>query len=532
MIYLSQESGKMKTNMALIEVPELKVTYDVNGRKEVYCAVRTDYPKQSQLIVAGILRHLGNVAIVDMKLGESEREEFFKEFQYGKGTIKCYRKGAGFESAGAAIKASDILVLTSNFTRSSGIVVDFIKYAKSVNPRIKIIVGGSDATPRPEHYLKNGADIVVLGEGEYILPRLVQAVTKNRPLEGITGIAYGQNGSVRHNSRNPATDRVNVDDIPLPALDLVERHLENYVEAFEGPLPENVKTPIGILETSRGCMEACSFCTTPHLRKDYRFMSTGRIKEWLGHFKKFGIETLVLMEDNLLSRLRFPDGRKKVMELFNLLRDCGFAWEFGNGLEIGKFMSEGRIDHELIDKMFYHDVRDGQYLGCYRLYTPLESLHQEPDKVHKKLRPYDQELGILEAIAATQIPMMTFGIIIGRPDDTDETLKLTEKRCLEIKRLVEARGVDAYFTPYLNTLFPGTADYEKYRTLLKYDIENFPELYHFHTAGMQTENFAPERLTILKRELEERINGPEARRFWGSTGKYYFKRHGWNMPAR
>ncbi len=518
----------MKTNITLIEVPELKVTYEINGREEVYSAVRTHYPKQSQLVLAGILRHLGAVKIIDMKLEAPEREELFKEFRYGDGIIKCYRKGASFESTAAAIVASDILILTSNFTRSSGIVVDFIKYAKNVNPGIKIIVGGSDATPRYEYYLKNGADAIVLGEGEYILPKAIHAITGNMPLERITGIAYSQNGSIRHNARNPITDKVNVDDIPLPAFDLVDCNLENYVEAFEGPLPENVKTPIGILETSRGCMEACPFCTTPFLRKGYRFMSTERIKEWLEHFKKFGIEAIILMEDNILSRMSLKNGRQKVVELFDLLKEYGFAWEFGNGLEIGKFMVDGQIDSELIGKLFYHEIKDGKYSGCYRLYTPLESLHQEPNKVYRKLRPYDQELEIVEAIASTGIPMMTFGIIIGRPDEDEESLKLTEDRCLEIKRLVEAKGVDAYFSPYLDVLLPGTIDYEKHKPLLKYDIERYPELYHFHTATIQTKSFTPERLTLLKRELEERLNGAEARKFWGSTGKYYFKKHGWN----
>lgn len=516
----------MKPNIALVDIPELKVTYEAAGREEVYSAVRTHYPKQSQLILAGILRSLGNVKIVDMKLQESEREELFKEFRYGDGKIKCYRKGAGFESVKAAIAESDILVLTSNFTRSSGIMRDFIKYAKTVNPDAKIIIGGSDATPRYDYYLKNGADVVVLGEGEHIAPNVILALTGNRPLEQLTGIAYIRDGSIKYNARNPVTDKVDVDDIPLPAFDLVDRYLEKYVEAFEGPLPDTVKTPVGILETSRGCMEACSFCTTPALRKGYRFMSTERIEGWLEHYKKFGIETLVLMEDNVLSRLAFPNGRQKLIELFDLLEEYGFAWEFGNGLEIGKFMVDGRIDMELIEKMFYHGIKGGKHVGCYRLYTPLESLHLEPNKVHRKLKPYDQELEIIEAIASTGIPMMTFGIIIGRPDDDEESLKLTEERCLEIKRLVEAKGVDAYFSPYLDVLLPGTPDYGKYEKFLKYDIERYPELYHFHTSTIQTKSFAPENLTVLKRELEERLNGSDARNFWGSTGKYYFRKHG------
>ena len=522
---LLQLSGKMKTKISLIEVPEVKVSYESGGREEVYSAVRTNYPKQSQLITAGFLRDLGDVKIVDMKIRDSNREELYKQFPYGDGKIKCYKKGASFESLENIVKDSDIIGLTSNFTRSAGLVIDFIEYAKKINSKAKIVLGGSDATPRYEYYLRNGADIVILGEGESIGPKVIQAISKSRPLDDLSGIAYKDGDAIKYNPRNSLTDKVNVNDIPLPAFDLVGSDLEKYTEAFEGPLPSNVKTPVGILETSRGCAEACPFCTTPSLRKGYRHMSTERIEELIKHYKKFGIETLILMEDNILSRLTLPNGREKVIEMFNLLKQNGFAWEFGNGLEIGKLMNNNRIDEELIEKMFYHDAQDGKYIGAYRVYTPLESLHQEPNKVYKKLRPYDQELEIIKAMASTRIPMMTFGTIIGRPNNDDKaSLKLTEERCLEIKKIVEEKGVQTYFTPFLNILLPGTPDYKKYKHVLKYDIEEYPELYHFHTATLKTKDFTPAELTVFKREMEERINGSEARKVWGSTGKYYFKK--------
>ncbi len=514
---------KLKPKISLIEVPEAKITCVLDGIEEVYSAVRTNYPKQSQLIVAGFLKDVGDIEIVDMKLLNPEREELYKEVPYGNGTIRCYRKGASFESVKDKLSDAGILGLTSNFTRASGIITDFIRYSKEVNPEAKIIVGGSDATPRYEHYLKNGADVVVLGEGEHIGPRVVKAIIEDKSLSDISGVAYKKNNTIKYNPRNPLIDTVNADDIPLPAFDLVMSDLAKYTEAFEGPLPEYVKTPIRILETSRGCAEACPFCTTPYLRKKYRYMSTERIKETLEHYKKYGIESLILMEDNVLSRLNLPNGKEKTIEMFELLKEYGFAWEFGNGLQISKLMNNSHIDHELIESLFYNDIKENKWVGAYRIYVPLESLHQEPDKVYRKLRPYDQELEIIEAIADTGIPMMTFGIIMGVPDDNAENLKLTEERCMEIKEIVEKKGVQTYFTPFLNILLPGTPNYEKYKHFLQYDIKEYPELFQFHTATLGIPGVTPEELTRYKREMEERINGKKARDFWGSTGKYYFK---------
>ncbi|MDO8537483.1 MAG: hypothetical protein Q7S21_01220, partial [archaeon] len=130
-----------KPRLLLIEIPEVKVTYEIDGKEEVYSAVRTNYPKQSQLIIAGMLRDLCEVEIIDMKLDDSKREELFKLISYGNGIIKCYKVGASFDSIKNKIINSDIVGLTSNFTRSAGVLTDFIKYIKNTNPKTKIIVG-------------------------------------------------------------------------------------------------------------------------------------------------------------------------------------------------------------------------------------------------------------------------------------------------------------------------------------------------------------------------------------------------------
>ncbi|VVB98887.1 Radical SAM superfamily protein [uncultured archaeon] len=515
-------SIQCRPRVSLIEVPEAKIAYLLDGKEEVYSVLRADHPKQSQLIVAGFLRDIADVKIIDMKLMARDRDELYKEFSYGDGVIRCYRRGASFESVRYEVRNSEIVSLTSNFTRSAEVVRDFIRYVKNVSSETKVIVGGSDATPRFEYYLKAGADAVVLGEGERIGPRVVKTIAAGDSLNGISGVAYSEGTLVRRNPRNPATDTVWADEIPLPAFDLVKNDLVNYTDAGQGPLPKGVKTPMGFLETSRGCTEACGFCATPALRKIYRSMSTDRIAVTLEHYEKYGIETLVLKEDNILSRLSQPNGRKKVLEMFDLLKKHEFAWEV-QGMQIGKLMSGGCVDSELVESIYYHEVRDDKWIGAYRGYVPLESLRDEPDKVYRKLKPYDQEIKIIKAISDTRIPMLAFGIIIGVPGDTKESLELTEKRCMEIKDIVEEKGVQAYFLTSLNILIPGTANYSKYGHLLQYDVEKYPELFHMYTATTGIAGLTPPELTLYKRSMEERINGKSARDFIGLEGRYYFR---------
>ena len=454
--------GGHKIRAALVDLPEIKVVYETAAGEEVYSKIVTNYMKYSQLILAGALvafqRLEVNLDIIDMKLLDPAREELYKQFKYGNGTIRCYRIGAGFGSTTERICASDVIILTANFTKTANVAIDFIKYAKKVNPESTIVVGGSDATPRYRYYLENGADIVVLGEGERILPRVVSAIEEEKPVDNLSGIAYKVYGSIRCNLRDSLADAVRASDIPMPALYLAKdnRDIKGYTELFDGPAPEAVRTPIGTLETSRGCPNACSFCTTSYLKEPYRYMSTAQIGNVLSYYELYGIRTLILTEDNLLARLNFPGGRQAVMEMFDLLREHGFAWEFGNGLETRKFMdSEGCIDRDLIAKMFYQSISDGRWTGAFRTYVPLESLHEKPEEVYKKLRPYSQELEIIKEIARTEVPIITFGVIIS-PEDTRETLELTVERCIEIKGVIEDKGVRAYFTPFIYTPLPGT----------------------------------------------------------------------------
>lgn len=429
-----------------------------------------------------------------------------------------------FDSVNQAIEKTDFVGITSNFTRSSDIVIDLVKHIKKINPHSKVIIGGIDATVRYEHYLESGADIVVLGEGEIVGPNLLLSLLNGDGPTSVGGIAYRDLGKVIFNPKIGNIGTVPIDEVPLPALDLIPEDLPKYTEAFEGPLHSKVKRPIAVLDTSRGCNHACSFCTTPFVMGNYRFMSTKRINDHLEHFKKYGIRTLSLMEDNILSRLDYPDGKQLLFEFFDLLIQYGFAWEFGNGIEIGKLVNNS-VEHDIIGKLFYRHEDNNTLVGCYRVYIPLESLHLHPETVFLKLKNYEKERAVIEAIASTGIPMMTIGIIIGSQDDTDDTLSLARERCLEIRELVESHGVDIFFTPFIDTPLPQTVNYLKNRNMITYNINEFPELYQFHTAVTKSAFFSPESLTITKRKLEEDINGIAACRHWRTTGTYYFAKH-------
>ena len=120
-----------------------------------------------------------------------------------------------------------------------------------------VILCGADATDHAEDYLKNGADYVLLGEGELTLGELLAKLTgrSDMPIENILGLAYPIDRGVRRNPRRP--DIRDLDRLPFPARDLVdmERYRSIWIERH-GYFSMN-------LVTTRGCPFHCNWCAKP-----------------------------------------------------------------------------------------------------------------------------------------------------------------------------------------------------------------------------------------------------------------------------
>ncbi len=487
-------------NITLIHCPAVKLTTDGYNLG----AVRTHFPKISQLMLAAIIEKNFpdlRVRIVDMKTLD-RREEKYKEIRYGNKTIEAYRVGLPFSELEDTITDSDALVFTSNFTQEAGVIGDLIEYGKRVNPKVKVWVGGSDAmvqrgeVDRHRYFYSRGADHVATGDGEVTLPDLIR----------------GQSSA--HNTIIPDFDQV-----PEPALHLI--NLSDYTESHEGGLPAGVTPPLMYLETSRGCRQSCDFCSTPFTKGRYRYMSTERIERTLQHFLDFGIRSLLLIEDNILSRLDLPTGRAEVLSWFALMREKGFVWEFANGVEIGKLEKDGELDEELIETMFGYDGT----VGCYRSYIPLERIDAN-ELPYRKLKAFDVQKHILLSIARKGVALLNLGVIIGNPGERADSLNRTEAKMIELKTdILDATGGRTF--PFANFFLHipicGTNDYRRFHQegRLSFDIDTHPELYNFYTSIIRGDHYTYEELTEIRRDMASRVNGHDLMHIWMHGGKYY-----------
>ena len=508
---------RKKINLKLIEVPSTSLK--INGERLGTDRVRTPIPTQPVLLpsLESGLNNLGyevNSEIINMKLGDS------KESQKGIIDLEGLQLennvlGAPFESVEGSLKEADVIGLTSNFTYSARIVRDFMSYAKKVNPKLKIVVGGADASVRQDFYLNSGADAVIGGEGEKNGPLVINALMKRNSLENIARVAFKRGNKIIKTTRGIGEEPVIMDELPLPSLDKV--NVADYTDTGEGPLVKGAYTPIWAYETSRGCKNACSFCTTPFLKPHFRKMSLEKIAQYFEHMKKAGVKTIMSQEDNPLSRMHAQNhkrdlkGRDEVLKYADLIKRTGLAFEWANGLEVGKLADEkGNPDEELINALFYHQRNpNGSFSGTYRCYIPLETITDDGIKHLKKLRPYEIERNILEAIAKTKVPMLNFGLMVGSPNETPGSINKTFERCSEIKKIIKgiSPNTGLYFNFYMYTPLPGTPDFRKHQNRIVADINSQPELWSFYVSCIQGDYYSPKDMTLLRRELSREVNG-------------------------
>jgi hypothetical protein len=503
--------------VTLIEPPGAVLQSRLSGR--TFGEVLTHFPKHSQLMIAAAIRDTLNVRIelLDMKAERRDRTEQYGSIPYGSDTLEKLMVGSPLADIHEPARASEIVGVTANYTYESGIVVRLIQYAKSANPSVKVIVGGSDATGRPEVYLRAGADVIVLGKGEETAPNVVKALIEQTPFNSIAGIAYRDSaGTIRANQRGRRSF-ANTAQLPLPALDIGEKYEWN--QAAEGGLPAGVSSKIGVLETSRGCDEACSFCATTFQIGRFRDMPLSKIKENIDHLVRNGRKTAVLIDDNILYRTKSvyggSDGRTDLIEMFNYMRELKLSWTFYNGIQFGLLEQGGVVDTTLIDAMFRNNnaTRGAHepYVGAFRAYIPLERLTEEGRLQFKKLRSFSVQDRIIHEIASRTPVGLNLGFIVGYHDDSAQDFERIGTRATEVKHLISAASGEkttSHFIPFCLIPIPGTPDYERAvkERRFCFDIQEHPELMNGYTAILRSKHLTPYDITDARLALAQHLN--------------------------
>jgi anaerobic magnesium-protoporphyrin IX monomethyl ester cyclase len=134
--------------------------------------------------------------------------------------------------------------------------INMARKVKETDGSVLVMLGGAHASALPVETLQNNPeiDIVVRGEGEETILKLIEAIEENRgDLGSVLGITYRTEVGVKSNpSRPPLSD---LDASPFPAFHLLP------CSKYRLHPPFGRGSPVMPIITSRGCPYSCIFCS-------------------------------------------------------------------------------------------------------------------------------------------------------------------------------------------------------------------------------------------------------------------------------
>lgn len=155
------------------------------------------------------------------------------------------------------------------------------KLIKKELPETVILLGGAHISSAPEETMTcfPEFDIGFIGEADYSLPELLDAVNRGQVANDIRGTISRENGNFVNTGQR--TERIKLDTLPLYAWDI----LEGFPHIYKTPLFAAHRTPATAILTSRGCPGECTFCYSG-CHSTISTYSAEYIIEMLIHFKK------------------------------------------------------------------------------------------------------------------------------------------------------------------------------------------------------------------------------------------------------
>jgi len=156
-----------------------------------------------------------------------------------------------------------VTFLTPSFAEA----VEIAALAKKKQPKAVLICGGPHASLFAEEILKQTPfEIAIVGEGE----KAILEIVNGKSLGSIKGIAYKQaRGRIFKNPLRPLLS--DLDESPLPAWHLFD------LKKYHSPRIVCRRSPVGLMETSRGCPFGCIYCNKSVFGRVFRAKSPERV---------------------------------------------------------------------------------------------------------------------------------------------------------------------------------------------------------------------------------------------------------------
>jgi radical SAM superfamily enzyme YgiQ (UPF0313 family) len=345
-------------------------------------------------------------------------------------------------------------------------LVKVAEFIKDLRPDLPIAIGGYHATvlykdipnePYAKHF-----DYIFRGESDLSFNELLDQLESNKSPSKVKGLSYKKGKRFVHNPKRPLE---NINDIKLPKRDSrIWKGFHLY------------KRPLDTIETSRGCLKACKFCSIRqmygHSRREYPI---SRVIQDIKNARDLGSKYFFFTDDNIT-------GDIAAIKRFDKLLDAIIK----NGLNDSYYMTQvsslGMGYKESIVKKMRKAGFDAVFLG-------MENMSERNLKYLRKGNIVNYTRKALKYLHDNGIGIMG-GLILGNEFDTEEDFKINYEQL--IKSEVD-QVLDQVLTPY-----PGT---EIRGELMKKGMVTNPKdwgTYSGFFANIKTNNMSAMELNFFK----------------------------------
>src|SRR5205085_4262559 len=107
----------------------------------------------------------------------------------------------------------DVVGLQCNFATERNRTIRLAQRIKREMPKVFIVIGGHDASRDPDWFRGQGIDAIAIGDGEEVMPPLVNALAEGRDLQKVRGLEVPVKGTWVNTG--DADARPNLDSYPM-----------------------------------------------------------------------------------------------------------------------------------------------------------------------------------------------------------------------------------------------------------------------------------------------------------------------------
>ncbi|GAB4489863.1 MAG: radical SAM protein [Saprospiraceae bacterium] len=292
-------------------------------------------------------------------------------------------------------------------------IMRFIRSQESLNDSL-IVLGGPDVTHNAEDYLKCGADLIVIGEGEQTMSEIAFTVDgRRRTADGITnneqrttnsdfshipGLAFLlPDGSLFKTA--PREKLRDIDWLPFPNRQKI--NLQLYLDAWKRAHGHSTVS----ISTQRGCPYTCRWCSTAVYGQSYRRRSPANVADEIVFLQKNYDFDLIWFVDDV-----FTVSHKWLGEFRDELKIRNLTVKFEC------ITRADRLNEEVIQVL--------KECGCFRVWIGAESGSQRIIDAMDRRVEVGQVRAMIKSARRAGIEAGTF-IMLGYPGETEADIRET-----------------------------------------------------------------------------------------------------------